>query len=266
MIRLKLKQDEADVSILTLGTRTLELENELYSVHSELIRSTNAWIRDHQTLRTEFEVCDNARTQAVLKCNDLADLITRLEFQLMDQAKDLQSTTQENRKLLPQNGVLDADKVVLQSKIRLLEESLRRTDESRRITNERELDATVSREQALREVAEIQIALKRAQDRLDNALAESLVIRDNLSRTKRSLELETKEKENALAQNEFMANTLQQLEKSLKNMQHDRDELRNEVKRAFLGSESPNGSPNGKREASSEERGFGARYGNQRLD
>ena len=186
MIRLKLKQDEADVSILTLRTRTLELENELSSVNSELIRSTNAWIRDHQTLRTEFEVCDNARTQAVLKCNDLADLITRLEFQLMDQAKDLQSTTQENRKLLPQNGVLDADKVVLQSKIRLLEESLRRTDESRRITNERELDATVSREQALREVAEIQIALKRAQDRLDNALAESLVIRDNLSRTKRT--------------------------------------------------------------------------------
>jgi hypothetical protein len=31
-------------------------------------------------------------------------------------------------------------------------------------------------------------------------------------------------------------------------MQHDRDVLRNEVKRAFLGSESPNGSPNGKAE------------------
>jgi hypothetical protein len=55
-----------------------------------------------------------------------------------------------------------------------------------------------------------------------------------------------------------MANTLQQLEKSLKNMQHERDELINEVKRAFLGSESPNGSPNGKREANSDERGFGA--------
>jgi hypothetical protein len=54
--------------------------------------------------------------------------------------------------------------------------------------------------------------------------------------------------ENDLAQNEFMANILQQLEKSPKNMQHDRDELRKEVKRAFLDSESPNGSPNGKAE------------------
>jgi hypothetical protein len=45
-----------------------------------------------------------------------------------------------------------------------------------------------------------------------------------------------------------MANTLQQLEKSPKNMQHDRDELRKEVKRAFLDSESPNGSPNGNAE------------------
>ena len=60
--------------------------------------------------------------------------------------------------------------------------------------------------------------------------------------------METKEKENIIVQNEFMANTLQQLEKSLKNMQHDRDELRNEVKRAFLGSASPNGSPSGKAE------------------
>jgi hypothetical protein len=51
-----------------------------------------------------------------------------------------------------------------------------------------------------------------------------------------------------LAQNEFMANTLQQLEKSPKNMQRDRDELRKELKRAFLDSESPNGSPNGKTE------------------
>lgn len=101
---------------------------------------------------------------------------------------------------------------------------------------------------ALREVSEYKIALKRAQDRLDQALAETSIVRDNLSRSKRSLELETKEKENILAQNEFMANTLQQLEKSLKNMQQDRDELRNEVKRAFLGSESPHGSPNGKAE------------------
>jgi chromosome segregation ATPase len=248
LISMNLKLDEAEVSILSLRTRTLELENELSSVNSELTRSTNAWIRDHHTLRTEFEVCDSARIQAILKCNDLADLVTRLEFQLMNQEKDLQITTQENRKLMPQNSVLDADKVVLQSKIRLLEESLRRTDESRRITNERELDATVAREQALREVSEFKIALKRAQDRLDQSLEESLVIRDNLSRCKRSLEVETKEKENVLAQNEFMANTLQQLEKSLKNMQHDRDELRNEVKRAFLGTESPHGSPNGKAE------------------
>ena len=211
-IHMNLKLDECDVNNLTLRTRILQLENELSSMNSELVRSTNAWIRDHQTLRTEFEVCDNARTNAVLKSNDLADLVTRLEFQLMDQANDLQSTTQENRKLMPQNTILDADKVVLQSKIRLLEESLRRTDESRRITNERELEATVSREQALREVAEIKITLKRAQDRLDQGLAETLVVRDNLSRTKRSLELETKEKENALAQNEFMANTLQQLD------------------------------------------------------
>ena len=248
MIQLKLKLDEADVNNLSLRTHILELENELSSVKSELTRSTTAWIRDHQTLRTEFEVCDNARTQSILKCNDLADFVTRLEFQLMEQAKELQSTTQENRKLMPENNVLDADKVVLQSKIRLLEGSLRRTDESRRITNERELDAIVSREQALREVSEFKIALKRSQDRLDHALAESSVLRDDLSRAIRSVELETKEKENIIVQNEFMANTLQQLEKSLKNMQHDRDELRNEVKRAFLGSASPSGSPSGKAE------------------
>ena len=53
---------------------------------------------------------------------------------------------------------------------------------------------------ALREVSEYKIALKRAQDRLDQALAETSIVRDNLSRSKRSLELETKEKENILAQ------------------------------------------------------------------
>jgi chromosome segregation ATPase len=248
IIQLKLKLDEAEVNVLSFRSRIMELENELSSVNSELVRSTNAWIRDHQTLRTELEVCENSRTQAILKCNDFADLVSRLEYQLINQTKEMQTTAQENRKLIPQSIVLDADKVVLQSKIRLLEESLRRSDESRRITNERELDATVSREQALREVSEFKISLKRAQDRLDQALAETLILRDSLSRSKRSLELEVKEKENVLAQNEFMANTLQQLEKSLKHMQSDRDELRNEVKRAFLGSESPNASPNGKAE------------------
>jgi chromosome segregation ATPase len=58
MIHLRLKLDDADVTILSLQTRTLELENELSSVNSEMLRSANAWIRDHRTLRTEFEVCD----------------------------------------------------------------------------------------------------------------------------------------------------------------------------------------------------------------